>query len=193
VIVHRSRLPRVHVGRVERFRVTTAARTILDLGAVVSRSIVERAMDGALHRRLTSLDKLQEVLEVAGGPGRAGTATLRALLFGRDPRSAPPESLLEARLAKVLAASSLPAPVPQHPVREGSRLVARLDFAWPDHLVALEADGYRHHGSAAAWARDVSRDNRLVARGWRVLHVTWEDVMKRPEQVVRSVAAALRT
>ena len=192
IVVHRSKLLRTHVTKIQRIRVTTPSRTLLDLGAVVSRAKVERALDYALHRRLTNLTKLSEVLEESGGPGRAGTATLRKLLAIRDTSAAPPESLLEARLGKALARSRLPAPISQFEIREGSRLLARVDFAWPDGLVALEADGYEHHGGHSAWKKDLARGNRLSARGWRVLHVTWEDVMQRPDEVIRSVAAALQ-
>lgn len=46
----------------------------------------------------------------------------------------------------------------------------RLDYAWPDLLVALEVDGPMHQVPATA-AKDVGRDAWLRSRGWLVFRV----------------------
>jgi very-short-patch-repair endonuclease len=99
--------------------------------------------------------------------------------------------VLEARLWKLLRRSRLPRPILQYEVRDGRRLVARVDFAWPDRAVAVEADGYRFHGDVAAWGRDLRRRNELTGRGWRVVHVTWADVTRRPDEVLAVIGRAL--
>ncbi len=51
----------------------------------------------------------------------------------------------------------------------------------------IEADSFEHHGTRAALVRDCGRYNDLVAAGWLVLRLPWEDVMLRPDRVRRVV------
>ena len=71
------------------------------------------------------------------------------------------------------------------------RLVAVIDFAYPDLKVAIEVDGYRWHTGRARWEHDLARRNRVTTLGWRVIHVTDRDIDARPDRVVGTVAAAL--
>ena len=193
VIGHQFPLPPRHITSIGPIPVTDPARTLLDLGSVLSWEIVDQGLDDALRRGLTTLPRLWRRLRAEAERGRSGAGVLRGLLAVRDPASAPPESVLEARLALLLRRSGLPAPVAQYEIREARRRVARLDFAWPDHMVALEADGYRYHSGRAAWQRDLTRRNALTGRGWRVLHVTWEDLARHPERVAAAIRNALRS
>jgi hypothetical protein len=192
IVSHGSPLSRRHVAWIGPIPVTDPARTLLDLGAVVPPGIVERALDDALRRDLTTLDRLWRRLRAEAERGRSGVGVLRQVLEARDPSSVPPESELEARLGRLIIASGLPAPVAQHEIRVGTRLLGRVDFAWPDAMVAVEADGYRFHGGRPAWQRDLARRNRITVRGWRMIHVTWDDVTRRPETVTAALRAALR-
>lgn len=64
----------------------------------------------------------------------------------------------------------------------------RLDFAWPDKQVALEADGW-HHRSPEGASKDALRDAWLRSRGWLVLRI--DDAMG-PESLERQIASAAR-
>ena len=65
----------------------------------------------------------------------------------------------------------------------------RLDFAWPDRLVALEADGPFHlHPEMAA--KDVVRDAYLRALGWLVFRV--DEASNCLDQQLCRVARVLR-
>jgi very-short-patch-repair endonuclease len=79
--------------------------------------------------------------------------------------------------------------VAQHVVRVDGRFVARIDFAWPEHRLALEYDG-AWHGEPDQLRRDRRRLNRLAAAGWRVRFVTAAE-MYRPEEIVDDVRRAL--
>lgn len=46
----------------------------------------------------------------------------------------------------------------------------RLDFAWPERKIALEADG-PHHWRPDVAMKDAIRDSWLRGHGWIVLHV----------------------
>jgi very-short-patch-repair endonuclease len=84
----------------------------------------------------------------------------------------------------------LPEPETQYPVYEHGRVIARLDLAYPDRKLAIEADGYRWHAGRARWQSDLARRNRLTALGWRIIHVTWSDLRDRPDEVVERVRRA---
>ena len=73
----------------------------------------------------------------------------------------------------------------------GGQILARADFAWPEAMLMLECDGQRWHDPDDARDRDRRRDNEAARLGWRVLRVTWDDVVNRPAYVVALVRDAL--
>jgi very-short-patch-repair endonuclease len=133
-------------------------------------------------------DRLAARLEALCESGRPGAGRLRRLLAERD--AAPSESALEAKVWLTLVASTLPRPVRQHWIQTaGGRY--RLDFAWPVQRVALEADGWEHHGTRAAFGKDRARLSEVTAGGWRVLVATWDVVSREPARLLRWAESAL--
>jgi very-short-patch-repair endonuclease len=190
-IVHRvDPLQRCDVTSIRGFPVTRAARTILDLASVVSPVDLENIVDDALRRRLTTLARLQWRLEELGR-GRKGAKDLRRLLAERAPDVAVPESVLERKVLAVLKEGGLPDPECQFVIQDGGQLVARVDFAYPSHLVAIEAEGYAFHSGRQAWEKDLARRNRLQKMGWRTIHVTWRLLEERPKTFVATVKGFL--
>lgn len=192
VIVHRLRPGDRPTRRlVEGFPLTSPERTLLDIAGVLPAPRAGLALDDALRRRLTTLRRLRRILEVEGRCGRKGTATLRRLLTVRDGAEALLESALETRLFRLLKGAGLPRPTPQFEVRSGRRVVARLDFAYPELRLGIEAHGYRWHGGYERWRRDLRRDNALKRLGWVVLVFSWDDVVGEPRRVLEEVRAAI--
>ena len=176
VIVHRTNyLPPEDVTAVGGLPVTTPARTLLDLGGLVSSKQVERALTDALARNQVTTPLLADQLRRAGICGRPGTAVLRALLgtVGRLEQGS--ESDLEDALLEVIARAGLPPPVRQFELREQGVLLGRVDAAYPRELIALEADGYEFHSARSEWLHDRRRQNAFESRGWRFLRFTAED------------------
>ncbi|HEX2058699.1 MAG TPA: DUF559 domain-containing protein [Actinomycetota bacterium] len=132
---------------------------------------------------LVSPDRLHAV--VARNRGRRGCRALGSVL-GAGVREGRWTSALERRVESVLAGADLPAFVREYPFAP-----YRLDFAWPEQLVAIEADGRRWHSSSDDFVRDRAKHNRLVTAGWRILRVTWMDV-ERPDRLVEAVRTLLR-
>jgi very-short-patch-repair endonuclease len=66
----------------------------------------------------------------------------------------------------------------------------RLDFAWPLLLLAVECDGFEHHGRRLVWKRDRRRIAALELQG-RIIHVTWDDITSRPNETVARIQLAL--
>lgn len=52
---------------------------------------------------------------------------------------------------------------------EHGRLIAEVDFAWPEVRLCVELDGWREHGTRAAFVRDRARDRALLRLGWMVI------------------------
>ncbi len=96
---------------------------------------------------------------------------------------------METILRLVMIEGGLPRPVPQYWV-EGAN--ARIDLALPQWRLAVEFASRQHHDGWQRVQSDKERDRRLAARGWIVLHFTARDVMRRPDQLVAEVVAALR-
>jgi very-short-patch-repair endonuclease len=191
ITLHRtSRLDHADITVVGVLPVTTPTRTIADLCGVLGRTDVEPALEDALRRGLTSLPRLRWVAERLGGRGRTGARLLAELLRERLRGWTAPASQLESRVRRLLRDAGMPDPECQWEIREHGTLLARVDFAYPEAKLAIEADGYRHHSGRIAWQADRIRRNALTSRGWRVLHVTWQDLEARPTEVVTEIRAA---
>ena len=177
LVVHESKvLDDVDMTLVDAIPVTTIERTILDLGAVCSPLIVERAMEDALRRELTTLDALGDTVSRLGRRGRNGAGVLRAILGARDPERALTDTTPELMMLQVFRRNGLPDPVPQFVVRDNGRFVARVDAALPQWKIAFEYESYQWHTSKAALDRDTARRRKLMAIQWWPIGVTGADL-----------------
>lgn len=197
---HRCTVGRVHETKVlapahwtvvDAIPVTGPARTVFDLAAVVHPLRTQRALDTCLSRGLCEDGTLHAMLAQLGRRGRPGVGVVRQLLDQRGPGFVAPASELEHRLLQVLVDAGLPEPERQV-WAGGSAAVGRVDFAYPDAGLLIEADSRRHHMSKLDFESDRRRDNWLMAAGWRVLRITWEQVTAHPDEVVALVREALR-
>jgi very-short-patch-repair endonuclease len=171
-------------------RITSVNRTLLDLCAVVPRVVVEQALESALRLRLTDPETLRSYVERQSGRRRRASV-LRDLL--RDMPDRVTESALEAVVWALSRENGLPLPQRQHEVRtETGVLIGRVDFAYPQMRIAIEADGYAFHSSRRDWRRDRERQNALVRLGWTVYRVTWEDATYRAPTVTADIASLIR-
>jgi very-short-patch-repair endonuclease len=176
---------------VDGIRTTSATRTLVDLAATSEPDSVELALEDALRRGLTSLPRLRWALSVEGARGRPGAKLLRGLVSRLDAEDAVTESGFELRLHQLLRRAGLPQPVRQFEIYYDGRVVARADFAYPSRKLAIEGVSYRWHSGRSAWYRDQRRLNGVVALGWRVLNVTWEDLRESPDEIVERIRRAL--
>jgi len=190
-VIHRHELRQSDVSIVDGIPVTSVARTLIDLASVCGPEEVEEAIDDAMRRGIVSLALLRRRLAEIGRPGRPGLVAMRGLLDARDRNAAVPGSVFERRLLRILQRARIPTPVLQHEIRDGKGLVGIVDFAFPAARLAIEADGYRWHSGRVRWDQDRARLNRLTLLGWRVIHVTWTDIMRDPARAADAVRKAL--
>jgi very-short-patch-repair endonuclease len=166
---------------VEGLPVTSVARTLMDLGQVVSASVLERALESALRKDYVTMARLRGALDAA--PRLRGTSCLRSLLASRPAGLPPTESDAETLFVQLARGIGLPAPQRQYVVQtpEGR---FRVDFAWPALRVAIEIDGAQTHASASALDRDLRRQNRIVlalgSAGWILLRFSWLSLVSEP-------------
>jgi very-short-patch-repair endonuclease len=192
VILHRAvRLERADVRRCDGIPTTGLARTVVDLAAVLPPPEMNSVLDHVLGERRVTVSQIDRCLKGLGRPGRRGTGALSDLLLSRSTGRRSPESTFEWRLLRALSVNHLPAPIPQYVIRLPNRRTARVDFAYPEALLAIEADSYRYHSGLASWSKDRARNNHLIALGWRVLAVTADELRKDPTSVADQVARCL--
>lgn len=190
-LVHGSLvLPSTHCTVHRSLPVTTVARTIFDLAGVCRPERVERALDHALSSRMCTLGQVQQVFFALARQGRRGTVTMRTLLEDRGEGYIAPASELERKGREVFSAHGLP--MPTFEVDLGAEeWVGRVDCIWREQRVIVELDSRRHHTALLDRDSDRRRDNELMAAGWRVLRVTWDDLNQNPTSVARWIRSAL--
>ncbi len=174
---HRSsRLDKVDVTSIEGLPVTSIARTLVDLGAVVDQDKVEAAVDWAF-RAGVSPTWIKGELARLDRSGPSGSGVLKNVLALPDRNGPLPDSQFERLVERLCVEGGLPQPVRQYIVTDsGGKQIARLDTAWPEAMLGLEAHSQRWHSGARSVRSDQKRDNLLTALGWDLMYATWSHV-----------------
>jgi very-short-patch-repair endonuclease len=178
-----SYLPEAHVTTVRGIPVTTAARTLLDLAAVLPARRLRRAVRQAQYLKLTTIGSLAEVLH---GPGPTRGRKKLARILGTE--AAPTQSVLEDVVLDLILRGGLAHPLVNEPLFIAGRRIVP-DFHWPEQRLVIEADG-PHHDDPLERAADRERQAILEAHGYRVVRVTWEQAIAHPAATLRRFTAA---
>jgi hypothetical protein len=176
--------------------VTSPTRTALDCMTVmdVEHSLV--VVNDLLHRKLTTMDDLTQGMKyMTFWPGSLQQPLILQLADGRCGGS-----VGEGRTLYLIFKQGLPKPVPQYPIRdETGRIVAYVDFAWPELGVFLEFDGRIKYQKLLRQGESVTdvvireRDReRLICKltGWRCIRIVWAD-LERPQTTAAQIRAEL--
>jgi very-short-patch-repair endonuclease len=182
--VHRATtLQRNEVTHHQAIRVTTPARTLLDLAACLPRRGLERALDQAEVLELFDLGALQTVLEAHRG--ERGSRRLAAALAEHVAGTTLTKSELEERMLALCRTHGLEQPKVNEEVAG-----LEVDFLFAAQRLVVEADSWRFHHTRAAFERDRRRDAILARAGYRTLRVTHRQLTQRPSEVVAAIGAA---
>jgi very-short-patch-repair endonuclease len=172
VVMHTwSFTSRDDVATVDGVRVTSMARTLVQLGSVCDVDVVELALDSAL-RQGASPRWVEATWKRLRRRGPWGGDILEEVMYNPARARALSESVLERLVERVLDESGLPAPVRQYEVRTSAGL-KRLDLAFPEARLGIEGHSRQIHFGGAAEEADNLRDFALAAEGWEILYVTW--------------------
>jgi hypothetical protein len=180
--------------------VTSATRTALDITSVTTVEAALVVVDYLLHRRLTTRRQLRaRYASMTHWPNTLRTDLVLRLADGRS------ESVGETRSRELCRRQGLPAPTPQHPIRDhDGRIVAYVDLAWPEHGVFLEFDGrvkyealLREGESPTDVVLREKRREEMICEltGWRCIRITWADLAypERTAMRIRRLLFPVRT
>ena len=182
--VRSGRLPTDEVTTVDGIRVTTVARTILDLAGLLPRPRLERVIDDAELRQLADATSLRTLLHRY--PRRRGVGIINTILADHLAATIT-RSDFEARFLAFLSANVLPRPLVNHQIER----VGECDVVWPEARLVVELDGYATHGTRRSFETDRARDRALHVAGWRVIRVTWRQLRDQPDQLANDLRALL--
>lgn len=182
--VRRAALPAEHVVQRHGLPITSAIRTVVDLGGrdPLTEGVV--AADLVLHAGLVSIAELCAYVEAH--PKAKGIARLRRAVDLAEPKT---ESAMETRLRLLLVFGGLPRPEVQVSIHDDQgRFLGRPDLLYPLQRLAIEYDGNTHRDRLVD---DNRRQNRIIGAGFRLLRFTAADVYGSPELVAMQVRRSL--
>jgi hypothetical protein len=187
VNVHRTRLlePRDFTA-IDGIPVTSLARTLLDLGAVVPAADLLKAIDRAERMRIFDLSAGLEVLDRARG--RKGARALRRALAAYEPSMQ--KSRLERRFKRLLESAPDIAQPRFNALVDGETATHEVDAFWPEHRLAVQVDGFDFHRTRRDREQDADSDADLELAGHRVMRFTWDDVTTHGERTLRRIRLA---
>jgi len=188
------------VATVGGFPATGIDETLLDLGtSLISRpgcagarqpldatELVELAVEDALRRGLTTIDRLHAIV-AAANRARPGRGVLAAVLTQRPTDTPPTESYLETRCLQVLRHGGLPDFDRQVTIEDADGPIGRVDLHRSG--VVIELVGARWH--LDRFDADHRRYARIASAGYCLLPFTFNDVEHRPGHVLQATAEAL--
>jgi hypothetical protein len=173
------------VMRCEGIRVTSPARTALDLAAGTPQPALRRMIRQAQAEKRVTIRQLVEVLSRANG--HPGGAALRAVIADGP---APTRSELEDLVLDLIDSAGIDRPEINHKlVLDGRSIVP--DFLWRDLRLVIEADGAAWHDNKLTRENDADKQALLEAHGYRVLRITYAQVVHHPRQTIARIRTAI--
>ncbi len=142
--------------------VTTPARTILDLAAVLQRRPLKRLLDQAENTRLTDVPSLAALARAH--PSHRGASKLLATLDTHAPGSTLTRSTLEELFLQLCRDHGLP-----RPEVNSDMTGVEVDFLFPEQRLIVETDSWRFHRGRHAFENDRHRDQVHTVLGYRTL------------------------
>ncbi|MGH9171577.1 MAG: type IV toxin-antitoxin system AbiEi family antitoxin domain-containing protein [Acidimicrobiales bacterium] len=192
-LVHRARqLSESEWGEVRGVPTTSPERTLLDLSRPAYRmhdSELKKVVSAALAKRLVTPASLQASLRSTDPrtPGLRRLTSWFARLSDADG-----DSPYERLIFDMIRDAGLPLPRTEFVIcDEHGDFVAKVDQAWPAERVVHEIDGWSIHSDPITFENDRVRGNEIVRLGWTLLRSTPSRIDKRPDEVIRSIRAAL--
>jgi very-short-patch-repair endonuclease len=181
--IHRARTLRTEeITEHQGIRVTTPARSLLDLAATLPRRALERALDEAEIRDLYDLTSLDAMARTHAGE-RGARALAEAL--AQDGDLTLTDSELEEVMVTLCDQHGLERPAPR-------RWVAglRVDFLFAAARLVIETDSWTYHRTRRAFERDRERDAILARAGYRTLRFTHRQLTRRPAEVAETIRSS---
>lgn len=166
--------------------ITTRTDSLLDHLGSLRGSPASQLGDRALQRGWLVPDDFAHRLRTR--PGQQGNPTLRRLLAQTGDGAAAHSERILHRLLRRAGITQWQANVP---IWHEGRLIGVADVLIRAAGLIIEIDGMAFHTDPERFQRDRSRQNDLIAAGWRILRFTWSDLSERPGYVIARVRQQL--
>lgn len=176
-----------HVTVVRGVPVTSVARTIWDLSAVIHPKRLERLIDNVCTRSPEILVQLHRMLRELGGRGVTGTVLMRELLQSRPVGVRVAPSGFQARFEEVMAGAGITGLRREVDVG-GHSWIGRVDYRCEVTGALVEVDSALHHTSPSDVVADAARDAAALAAGFpEVVRIVAEELYPRPWIAVEAI------
>ncbi len=185
ITVHRRAQAFIARSSVDAIPVTMAAQAIVDAASALGRRSTEKMLDQAKRRRLCAGREIDAAVRALRG--QRGVGVVRAVRADHVAGSTVTRSHLEELFLALCRRERLPTPQVNAAVHG-----LTVDFYWPEHLLAVETDGWGSHHTPEAQQQDAGRTNRLGLAGILLLRFTYADVTRQAKGTAASVRSALR-
>jgi hypothetical protein len=182
------------------YRITTPARTAIDLAAGLALPQALVLLDAAMRRTCEGfvIEPRRQDFRRAGYVHQArellreAAESTRRRRLGRAIDLADPsrESAIESLSAGYFELAGLPRPSFQEPVRTAQG-VYFPDCLWREHRLIGEADGAIKYAGRKDLVAEKEREQALRDQGWAFVRWLGKEIMFQPEVVVARVARAL--
>lgn len=162
--------------------VTSLERTLLDIATVADERRLDRVLRRAEEQRLFDAHAVRAALD----RGRPGTVALRSAVraFARDAtEDRRLKEELERRFIELLRSNDFLLPSTNVTVETPWR-GWEVDALWPDLRLVVKLDGWETHRDRESFRRDHRRTADVSAAGYRVVRLTWEQVVDRPGETL---------
>ncbi|MFL5825023.1 MAG: hypothetical protein ACJ76V_00720 [Thermoleophilaceae bacterium] len=179
-----TRLDQQDVTARNRIPVTTIARTLLDLSAVLNKRQLTYVIEQAERQQRFDKAAIKETSE--RNPRHPGLTALRAAVTTFEPEMTHTRSDLERELLDLCRRFGLPTPS-MNVVVAGHT----VDAFWPEHGLVVEVNSDRYHGTRRARANDAKRAADLQLAGHEVYPVAESALLNEPRTVAETIAAFL--
>jgi hypothetical protein len=188
-----SDIEREHRMAIRGLPVTTIARTIVDLAAVVHPARLPHIVEDAKHANLVEYAAVGECLQSVARRGKPGVRALARTLDTLTQTGGMTMSVLERHLLALMFRAGLPPPVVQMPFPGRQLPASCVDVAYPEAKLVIEADGRKWHSRIADIKRDRERDAEAARNGWQTLRLLYEHIVDDPVGTAALIDEVRRT
>ena len=165
---------------------TPPAWTAVEVSRQLPRPRALATLDAALRSMRCTRNDIERA--VAEQRGRRGIVAVRELLPFADARA---ESAMESEARLVMIDYGLPLPELQYVIHSRDGEQFRVDFAWPDALLAAEYESIDWHAGREEMLRDKIRLAKIQELGWTIIPIIVHDVRREPKHLADRMAGHL--
>lgn len=184
IAMYAAALPPGHQARMYQVPLTNPMRTAADLARTLPFMEAVAVVDSALNKELAAKSEILGIIEkCARWPG---ARQARRVLEFAEPGA---ESVLESCGRVILSEHGVERPQVQATLR-GSGFSYCVDLYWPRYKTIVEFDGLMKYKAPKDLRNQFQRDRVLRDAGYQVIHVTWHEIFRTPDLVVKRILTA---